>query len=199
MNYLLEGMLIGLLFGVPLGAVGAITLQRALNYGFWQGMISGLGSSCVDVIYACAGVFGISLISNIMERYQTGIRIIGAAFIIVIACRIMMKKEADIEVKKDERTMFASSFLIALTNPTAIFSFLFAFSLFEIPASIEIFDGVVLVLGVFCGTMIWWFILSKLAVRLKSRMSALIQRNINRGFAGILILNGFFIIIGTLR
>ena len=31
--FLVRGMLIGLLFGVPAGAVGAMTVQRTWNYG----------------------------------------------------------------------------------------------------------------------------------------------------------------------
>lgn len=33
-EYFLRGLLIGLEFGVPAGAIGALTIQRALDKGF---------------------------------------------------------------------------------------------------------------------------------------------------------------------
>lgn len=39
--FLLKGILIGLLFGVPVGAVGAMTVSRTLNHGFGAGMVTG--------------------------------------------------------------------------------------------------------------------------------------------------------------
>ena len=55
-NYLIRGLLIGLIFGVPAGAIGTLTIQRTLRGGFWAGLITGLGSSAADLLYACAGV-----------------------------------------------------------------------------------------------------------------------------------------------
>lgn len=56
-NYLVRGLLIGLIFGVPAGAIGALTIQRTLNGGFAAGLSTGLGSSAADLLYACAGIF----------------------------------------------------------------------------------------------------------------------------------------------
>lgn len=42
-SYLLKGILIGLLFGLPVGAVGTMTVQRTLNYGAKAGLVTGLG------------------------------------------------------------------------------------------------------------------------------------------------------------
>ena len=53
-NYLIRGLLIGLIFGVPAGAIGALTIQRTLNGGFSAGLTTGLGSSAADLLYACA-------------------------------------------------------------------------------------------------------------------------------------------------
>ncbi len=37
-SYFIRGILIGLLFGMPFGAVGTITVQRTLKYGFKGGL-----------------------------------------------------------------------------------------------------------------------------------------------------------------
>ena len=48
-NYLVRGRLIGLIFGVPAGSIGALTIQRTLNGGFAAGLSTGLGSSAADL------------------------------------------------------------------------------------------------------------------------------------------------------
>ncbi len=71
MGYLLRGRLIGFIFGLPAGAVGALTVQRTCHHGAKAGLSMGLGSSVADCFYACVGVFGFTLISDFMLRYQT--------------------------------------------------------------------------------------------------------------------------------
>lgn len=67
--FLLKGILIGRLFGVPIGAVGAMTVSRTLNHGFGAGMVTGLGSSAADCIYAGVGAFGLTL-SGVAVRFR---------------------------------------------------------------------------------------------------------------------------------
>lgn len=55
MDYLLRGILIGLLFGLPVGAVGAMTVWRTWNSGIKAGLFTGLGSSVADCFYAAVG------------------------------------------------------------------------------------------------------------------------------------------------
>ncbi len=78
-GYFLRGLLIGLVFGVPAGAIGALTIQRTLEKGFFSGLITGAGSSAADLIYSCVGVCGdlnayqgIALIAGILAgtRFQ---------------------------------------------------------------------------------------------------------------------------------
>ena len=43
MSLFLKGILIGLLFGVPVGAVGAMTVQRIWEHGIKAGLLTGTG------------------------------------------------------------------------------------------------------------------------------------------------------------
>ena len=60
---LLKGICIGLLFGLPAGAAGALTVQRTLAHGPRMGILTGLGASAADCFYAVVGAFGWTLIS----------------------------------------------------------------------------------------------------------------------------------------
>lgn len=71
LGMLLKGIAIGLLFGVPAGAVGALTVQRTMERGYQAGLLTGLGSSVVDCFYACIGAFGLTILSEFLLKYQT--------------------------------------------------------------------------------------------------------------------------------
>lgn len=70
-GYLIKGLLIGLVFGVPAGAIGALTVERTLAHGFGANFTTGLGSSAADVLYACVGVFGPTIISDFLLAHHT--------------------------------------------------------------------------------------------------------------------------------
>ena len=61
-NYVVKGILIGLIFGVPAGAIGALTIQRTMEKGFIAGLLTGAGSSAADLLYSAVGIFGIAMI-----------------------------------------------------------------------------------------------------------------------------------------
>lgn len=71
MDYLLRGVLIGLLFGLPAGAVGALTVQRTFQYGVRAGSLTGPESLAAGCLYACVGAFGLTLVFDFLLRYQT--------------------------------------------------------------------------------------------------------------------------------
>lgn len=58
-SYLIKGILIGLLFGMPVGAVDAMTVQRTIAHGTKAGLLTGLGSSAADCL--CAWIVRINL------------------------------------------------------------------------------------------------------------------------------------------
>lgn len=93
MDYLLCGILIGLLFGLPVGAVGTMTVQHTLSSGIKAGLFTGLGSSVADCFYAAVGVFGITLISDFLLKYQVIINIFGGGLILYPKSRIICTKK----------------------------------------------------------------------------------------------------------
>ena len=162
-RYFLDGIFIGLLFGIPVGAVGAVTVQRTLLYGWRAGFVSGIGSSAADMVYAVIGVFGLTVVSDFLIRYQTVIAIAGGVLILFMGIRIASAgggAAREVNGVSGFFKFFGSSFLIAITNPAAVLSFLFAFSLFGITGRLNVPCGMGLVGGVFTGTCIWWLVLA---------------------------------------
>ena len=88
----LKGLLIGLVFGVPAGAIGALIIQRALDKGVFAGLVTGADSSATDLIYSCIGVFGITIISDFLTAHQAVIQAIGGLIILILGIAILRKK-----------------------------------------------------------------------------------------------------------
>jgi len=172
MSLLMKGILIGILFGLPVGAVGAMTIQRTLSFGFLSGVLSGFGSSAADCLYACACAFGLSVVSDFLLLHQTIINTLGGSLILFIGIKLIVKCDRSATPKNriaGNAGIFLSSFAVGITNPTAILSFLFAFSYFDISGCRNATEAFFLVTGVFCGTMFWWVVLAAAVSLLQSR------------------------------
>lgn len=193
-EYIIKGMLIGLIFGVPAGAIGALTIQRTLESGFQMGLLTGLGSSAADIIYACVGIFGIRFIMEFLSEYQFIIRILGGIFIAVFGICILRKKPQVAGGQDENGTpvfCFLSSFLAALLNPVAVLSFLAAFTAFGIEENLSVWQGMELILGILAGTLCWWLLLSGMAAYFRHRITDRIYQWLN------CILGGFMLIFGA--
>lgn len=199
-SYLLRGIFIGLLFGLPVGAVGALTVQRTFSHGAKAGLLTGLGSSVADCFYACVGVFGMTLISDFLLQYQTAINTLGGALILLLGIRLLLRREEP-EQQNAEATgffkMFLTSFAVGITNPAVILTFLFAFSYFGISGGAGWAQGLALVCGVFIGTYLWWGALTGLAGIVKKKAKRFRFRQLNLIFGGILCLFGLAVFLRT--
>ncbi len=196
MSYLLQGFLIGVLFGVPGGAIGALTVQRTFYYGRRAGLLTGLGSSCADSFYACVGIFGITLISDFIARHETVIHIAGGSLILFIGVRLLLRKqEAEPEIKNaaESAGMCLSSFLIGMTNPATIFIFLLAFSYFGFSAGATAAQRLMMVCGVFFGTYVWWGVIALVVPMVRKKAVKFKISYMNRVFGTLLCLLGVIV------
>lgn len=195
---LIRGILIGLIFGLPFGAVGTMTVQRTFRYGLKEGLVTGLGSSMADCFYASVGAFGLTLISDFLLQYQTLINLVGGSLIMALGIRLFFRKDSVTQTQKqgsNRAGMFLSSFVIGITNPAAILTFLFAFSYFGIAGTTTWLEGTSLVVGVFIGTYIWWTSLSVVVSIIKKKTSNFNFLYMNRVFGIILSMFGVAVFI----
>lgn len=182
-SYLLRGLLIALIFGVPAGAIGALTIQRTLNSGFFAGLTTGLGSSVADLLYACVGVFGITLVSDFLTRHQRPISLLGGLLIVALGIYIFRQspqKRSQEAGRVNLPFCFVSSFAIAITNPTTVLSFLMAFAAFEITGEQTRLESVQLIAGILLGTLCWWWLLSGAAAAFRAYVNDRIYLWLNR-------------------
>ena len=196
MIYLIKGILIGIIFGVPAGAVGALCVQRTLKSGMKSGIITGLGSSAADCFYAVVGAFGITIISDFLTRFQIPINIVGGLLILTMGLSTLFKKQGGAmngETKIGYGKMFFTAFSVGITNPAAVLTFLFAFSYFGIDGKLGAANGTALVAGVLCGTLIWWITLSAISQKIKDKYGEKGFIRLNKVFGLIMI--GFGVLV----
>ena len=171
--FFVRGLFIGVLFGIPAGAVGAMTVQRSLHKGIRAGLLTGLGSSAADSVYAVIGAFGLTLVSDFFLKYQTMIQCLGGLLILYMGIRMILQRRQGIKTEQAAAKgfqMFLTAFVVGITNPAAILTFLFAFSWFGISGDMEILQQILLVCGVFSGSYLWWIALSVTAGKFRYRM-----------------------------
>ncbi len=189
-NYLLKGVLIGIVFGVPAGAIGALTIQHALAHGFRAGFVTGLGSSAADLLYACVGVFGLTAVSDLLLRYQTVISLIGGVLIAALGVLIFRKENKPPVSDAGAAPLpvyFGTAFAAAITNPATVFTFFVAFAAFGI-GKLTPTQSVQLILGILLGTCFWWGLLSALTAKLRDRVTDKIYRRLNRVLGSLMML-----------
>lgn len=198
MACLLRGVVIGLLFGLPVGAIGALTVQRSWSMGVKAGLLTGLGSSAADCFYACIGVFGLTVLSDFLLRWQTVLTAAGGLLILAMGLKHLFRpQETDPGQQRPVAgaKLFLTSFVIGLTNPAAILTFLFAFSYFGLSQMRGMAEGGLLVGGVFLGTYFWWSFLSALTQVVKQSASGFPLRIVNRLFGGVLCAFGAAVLL----
>ena len=197
-SYVVRGILIGLIFGVPAGAIGALTIQRTLERGFMAGFLTGAGSSAADLLYAAVGIFGIAAISDFLTDHQKGFQILGGACIAILGGSILRKKgraSGGQEVKGNLAFCFLSSFGTAVMNPATVLSFMVAFAAFEINGDVSPAEGAGLTAGILAGTLGWWLALSGGVSLFRQRITDRIYKWLNRILGSFMLLFGIVMMI----
>ena len=197
-NYVVKGILIGLIFGVPAGAIGALTIQRTLERGFMAGLITGAGSSAADLLYSAAGIFGIAIVADFLTAHQNVFQVVGGVFIVALGISILRKKgrtDAAQETKGNLVFCFLSSFGTAVMNPATILSFMVAFAAFDINGNVSAAEGAGLILGILGGTFGWWLTISSVVALLKDRITDQIYKWLNKILGSFMLLFGIVMMI----
>lgn len=194
-----KGIIIGLITGMPLGPIGALCMRTTLANGALFGMAAGLGSCVADSIYAGVAALGLTYIFRFLARYQHYLRLFGGIILILFGIHAIKAKKENKEEIPNSKTLvksFVSTFLLAFANPSTVFSFIFVFTSY---GSKNIGHGVVartiLIIGVFCGSLIWWIILVLFAGRFHKSLNAKKITIINKVLGFGIVCSGIILII----
>lgn len=204
-NIFIHGFLIGLIASMPVGAVAIMSVQRTMNNGLWAGFSIGMGAALGDVLYASIAGFGVTFIRDFLITNRVWLSVGGGIFLLFIGYKIFASdtvKQIRSKKRLSKRRMandFFSSLFLALSNPITILGFTGFFASFGIISEeTTLFHILILLLGIFIGATSWWFSISLIVNKFKSKVSLRKIVYINR-FAGILVfVIGIVLIIAVL-
>ncbi len=192
MYVFIKGYIIGISIAAPVGPIGLLCIQRTLVYGRRAGAVSGLGAACADSTYAAIAGFGLSAVAFLLLQARIWIALIGGVALLYLGARSLFAKTGYTAAQTIEPNnlfwMFGSTYLLTMSNPTTILSFLAVFAAIgAIGAGSVFLSAALTVAGVFLGSASWWLILSALIHWLKKGISPQVMNWVNRASALVII------------
>ena len=173
MGVLYRGLILGLVIAAPVGPVGLLCIRRTLQKGLIVGLATGLGAACADVLFGAIAVLGVSAILGFIHHYEATIRIVGGLIVMIAAGHTWfdhprppqpMELVNKVLNLAQEKTLMGalraalSGWIITLTNPLTLFGTLAVVATFG--AVTKKLEADVLIGGIFCGSALWWLLLS---------------------------------------
>jgi threonine/homoserine/homoserine lactone efflux protein len=163
-GFFLRGLIIGFSIAAPVGPIGVLCIRRTLAQGRLSGLFSGLGAATADAIYGCIAGLGLTFVSSLLMRQNIGLRLIGGAFLCYLGFKTFISLPAAEAAKAKSNSLvgaYVSTFFLTLTNPMTMLSFAAVFAGLGLASTGGNYvDALVLVLGVFVGSALWWVLLS---------------------------------------
>ena len=190
LSFFIQGIIIGLTLAVPVGPLSLLCIQRTIADGRLHGIISGLGVSTADSIYAAITVLGLTVISGLIIAQQSLFRMLAGIILILIGIRIFLSVPAGVSEKSEHETYlkdYLSMVAIAIANPLTLVFFLVILPGFGVVIHGATFlPAAEFVAGFFFGSTVWWIILCGSVGSVRSRLSMKYLVFINR-VSGLLI------------
>lgn len=201
---LLKGASLGLIIAIPSVGQAVLSIQETLSRGIKYGLISGLGVAVADTLFALAAGFGIHTLRDWIQSYQNILHISGAFFILLFGLALFVTKP---EIQTDATpsvysqwkviNAFMPNFLLTTLHPVTLIFFSAAFAALPLTdPSANILTISLVGLGVFLGSMIWWFALGwSVAHFTRDKMTTEWLSKIKKIFAVIMVLLGSWLLI----
>ena len=194
-NTFITGMIIGVLVSAPTGPLGILCIQRTLHKGRLNGIVTGLGATTSDLVYAVLVGFSMNFVIDFVEQYRFVIQIVGSIILFFFGYKIFTKEtEKSIDYEKIGTTnrnllsTYTSAFGLCFSNPIIIFLFIALFARFNFFSSKSNVYQVLLALSsIFVGALSWWVTLTMIVGSLRKKFKKRGLRILNFITGGVLI------------
>jgi threonine/homoserine/homoserine lactone efflux protein len=192
---LVRGLLAGLFIAVPVGPINVLCISRTLAKGWRSGLLSGFGAATADALYGGIAGFSITFVIQFLLREEFWIRLVGGILLVAIGVSYYFKTPQPLSAEKQggpEHSDYVSTLLLTLTNPTTVLSFLAILATLGMKEDRASWLTLLLVVGIFCGSMLWWIVLIGIVNRVRDRIDDRTMVWMNR-IAGVAI-GGFGVV-----
>ena len=188
LGLLIRGLLAGIAIAAPVGPVNVLCISRTIAKGWRSGFFSGLGAAAADTFYGSIAGFSITLVIRFLIREEFWVRLFGGILLIGIGVLYYFKRPHSLneERKEEAHSDLVSTLLLTLTNPTTVLSFLAVLAVLGLDRHMALWHTLLLVGGIFCGSMSWWILLISVVHRFRDRFNDTSMLWMNR-IAGLAI------------
>src|SRR6185369_10443363 len=194
-GFFFKGLIIGFSIAAPVGPIGVLCIRRSLEQGTLAGLAAGLGAATADAVYGCIAGFGLTAVSGFLVRQQFWLALVGGGFLCYLGVRTFLSRPAEQSATLGTGSLaatYGTTFLLTLSNPATILSFVAVFAGFGLGQAADYAAAIVLVLGVFTGSALWWMILSGGVGLIRNRVNVQWMKAINRLSGCILLAFGLY-------
>lgn len=198
LSYMAKGILVGCAMAAPVGPIAILCIRRTLLNGFLPGLATGLGAATADAVYASVAAFGVQALGAWLSTLSGVLQVLGGAFLIYLGWRIFWQRPRATDIQGGEQAGkhkisqlaadTAGSFLLTMTNPATVLSFIAIFAGFGLLSgdTVSKADASLLVTGVFAGSLGWFCVLAATMTLFRGRME-------RRGLRALNMISGLMI------
>jgi putative LysE/RhtB family amino acid efflux pump len=191
---------LGFATAAPVGPIGLLCISQTLRHNFRAGIAVGLGAACADALYGFLAASWLGLIAHFLSQFKIILQLFGGSLLVYLGYRELMY----VKIRQVTPTVsghffgsiFATSFLLTLTNPMTLLFFLGIFSFLDDTVPSYARAGL-MIGGIFTGSMIWWTILTLLVSLTRTKIPLIWLTRIQRLSGILLICFGLFILGAT--
>ncbi len=186
-----KGIIIGISIAAPVGPIGILCIKRSLTRGYAAGFATGLGAALADLIYAIIAGFGLTAVSSFLIKQQPFLYFIGGLVLTALGFKTLASPSIIQPLTTKGKSFISTTLetmILTLTNPFTILAFVAAFAGIGLGAeSHDYSSALLLCLGVFLGSALWFIALSTTIAFFRSKCSPSVIARINT-------ISGFFLI-----
>ena len=204
-DLIIKGIIIGLCISIPLGPIGALTVQRTLDRGRKYGIATGLGAMLSDLTYTIIALFFVGFVIRYIEAHQMLFQIGGAVIVIAFGFFIF-KNSPSAQPQPNEKSkgsLFSDFFTasgIAISNPLILFLLIGLFTHFNFMVEKTLTNFLIGVSAILAGELLWWLLLTYTASYFKNKINTRGIKLINRIMGCVIMFVGLLgLIIGIFR
>jgi threonine/homoserine/homoserine lactone efflux protein len=188
-----RALAIGILISAPMGPIGMLVIQRTLSKGRWPAFFTGIGAAFSDLFYCLLTGLGISFITDFIEQHQFMLQIVGSLVLAAFGVYLFRKNPTRALHTTDVPTKnywsdVVTGFLLTFSNPLLLFFIIGLFARFNVVLPyFTMYHYVAVYALIFCGALTWWYLITTLVNRLRSRFNVRSLWVLNRIIGSILI------------
>lgn len=199
LSFFVKGLVIGFSLALPVGPIALLLIRRTLARGSLAGLFSGLGAATADMVYGAMAGFGLSVVSNFLIENQIALRIAGGILLGYLGTRIFFSVPRERTNGNEQSGLikyYISTFVLTLTNPVTFLAFAAVFAAAGVGEAKHV-SVATLVLGVFCGSAVWWLMLSGIVSFFHGTLSLNGLRMVNRISGTLIVLASVVVLISA--